>query len=117
MGGFLLGPRGHDSCNHGALALGGPRPRRGQFDCGPSRQQPRRGEPLIPALDRDRVGCNPAPNTCRARHLNLQGSADRGRECRLLGRTHAAAPAEHLRTRKVVAELHRLAGRGRDESL
>ena len=31
-----------------------------------SRQPPRRGQPLIPALDRDLVGCYRAPTTCRA---------------------------------------------------
>ena len=33
----------------------------------PSRQAPCGGQPFIPALDRDRVGCFPAPDTCRAR--------------------------------------------------
>ena len=36
----------------------------------PSRQPPRRGEPPLPALDQDRVGCSSAPNTCRARHCD-----------------------------------------------
>ena len=35
---------------------------------GGSRQPPNRGQPLIPPLDRDVVGCYRAPNTCRARH-------------------------------------------------
>ena len=44
-----------------------------------SRQPPRRGQPLVPALDRDLVGCYRAPNTCRARHdERLQRPADLG---------------------------------------
>ncbi|MGZ3641860.1 MAG: hypothetical protein ACXVAI_06325, partial [Candidatus Limnocylindrales bacterium] len=36
-----------------------------------SRQPPRRGQPLIAALDRDLVGCYRASKTCRARHESI----------------------------------------------
>ena len=45
--------------------------------------EPCRGQPFIAALDRDRVGCSPAPNTCRARHFDLFGQRQRARLVRV----------------------------------